>query len=152
VLRSVPAGADAAFPARHWTSRGGQTGSWQSVSLDFPRATRLLFRFDGTLAGTDVPLLQWRELRLGMPVADVIAAREAASPHFTASVRVPAGGAQLVARIEKPEQWLAFEEPVEIAFFSDLAARLAAQGQWLAIASAVAALGLLLIERAMARR
>jgi hypothetical protein len=85
-------------------------------------------------------------------VADVIAAREAASPHFTASVRVPAGGAQLVARIEKPEQWLAFEEPVEIAFFSDLAARLAAQGQWLAIASAVAALGLLLIERAMARR
>ncbi|MBI5426149.1 MAG: hypothetical protein HZA32_18910 [Opitutae bacterium] len=152
VLHEVAAGTEAARPSRHWSSRGGRAGTWESVVMDFPRSTTLLFRFDGALAGAAAPILQFRDTRLGAPVADVLAERTGHSPEFSATVALPAGTAQLVARIERPSGWLAFEEPVEVARFSAIAARFASLGRWLALVSGIAAVLLLAMERALARR
>lgn len=147
VLHEVAAGSDASRPVRHWSSRGGRAGTWESVVVDFPRSTTLLFRFDGGFSSDAAPTLQFRDTRLGASVADVVAARAGRSPDFSATVQVPAGPAQLVAQIIDPTHGLVFEEPVEVARFSDLAARLAALGPWLALVAGFASVILLVAER-----
>lgn len=152
VLYEVAAGTDTARPVRHWSSNGGRAGTWESVVVDFPRSTTLLFRFDGAFTNDATPTLQFRDTRLGAPVADVLAARSGRSPDFSATVQLPAGPAQLVAQITDPARGLVFEEPVEMARFSDLAARLAALGSWLALIAGLAGATLLLVERGAAAR
>jgi hypothetical protein len=151
VLHEVAAGTDAARPARHWNSRG-RAGTWESVVVDFPQSTTLLFRFDGAFTGDTAPTLQFRDTRLGATVTDVLAARTGRSPDFSATVQVPAGPARLVAHITDPARGLVFEEPVEVARFSVLAARFAALGPWLALIAGIASVILLAVERVTAAR
>jgi len=152
VLREVEAQADPAHPTRHWTSPAGTVGTWESVVIEFPHATTLRFRLDATAGASGAPRLEWRDTRLDQTVADVLAARTGGSPPFLAEVSVPAGPARLVARLEDPAQRLSFEEPVEVARFSVLAARLAALGRWIALVAAVGGAVLLAADRAWARR
>jgi hypothetical protein len=152
VLQEVPAGRDPARPAAHWTSRGGQPGGWESVVLEFPRATTLQFRFSGSFGSDATPVLQFRDTRLGAPIADLWAERRGRGPEYTATVTLPAGNAQLVGRLEHPSAWLTFEGPVEVARLSDFAAGAAAAGRWIALVGFVAGLLLLAGERAWARR
>lgn len=152
VLHEVDASNDAAFPARHWTSHGGQAGTWESVVLDFPQSTALLFRFPPAPANTSASRLEFRDTRLGATIVDVLAARTEHDGEISAIARLPAGTVQLRAQIDDSAQLLAFEGPVEVARLSDLAARLAALGRWLALVSGIAAVLLLAAERALARR
>lgn len=143
---------DQAGPAgRSWTSSEGHPGRWESVIIDFPRPTTLLFRFTGNFDDKNPPSLEWRDTRLGLPVADVIAARVPGDGNFSATVRLPSGKAQLVAQISDPRHELTFEEPVEVARFSALAARFASFGPWIALWAGAAGATLLILELRRAR-
>lgn len=148
----IAAGADPAWPARHRGSTAGRTGTWESVVVDFPHATTLRFRFRAAPLDGDAVELQWRDTRLGATVADVLAARTGGGPDYVATVDLPAGSYQLVARVSAANASLRFEEPVEVARFSEWAAHLAASGRGLALAGALAGLALLGFEHMRARR
>lgn len=150
VLRPVPAGTTPEIQTRSWTSRGGQPGTWESLVIDFPHSTTLRFRLHGPI-GSEGTLLEWRDTRIGATLADVIAASGGpAAPVGT--VRVPAGPARLMARLDDPHRQLTFEEPVEVARFSQLAAQIAGLGSWFAVLGAVAGAASLALERWPRRR